>query len=369
MYFGQKMMPNVDGGQTRVYVAAFVLSRSRYKYAQEQNRPFTSVDLVRICHDCFQYMGGMPEELVFDQDSIVCVSENAGDIIYTYEFGLVLSRRRALFQPVFFPYLLHIPGYCSLAHLLPVVFPQPVAYLGRCQVWKFPQPLQNLRLVLVQVLHPADCAAHFLVLIYRHFPIPLYCLAVDSKPPRHLPLAESRRTKLLNLAVHVIPLHSFLASIWVSVLSFYQMAASGFCGILRDGIWPLLWRGLVSFQWRVLVHFILPDVSLLETGAALTVKAWGLPQELLESSTALIQHQKELLATASGKAALPDDQLLECYDGPMTAELIWGLFETAVRLDDAQERAAIHQMALLLADALDFDEWLDRNGPVESAGK
>ena len=111
------------------------------------------------------------------------------------------------------------------------------------------------------------------------------------------------------------------------------------------------------------------DVSLLETGAALTVKAWGLPQELLESSTALIQHQKELLATASGKAALPDDQLLECYDGPMTAELIWGLFETAVRLDDAQERAAIHQMALLLADALDFDEWLQRNGPVEAAGK
>ena len=111
------------------------------------------------------------------------------------------------------------------------------------------------------------------------------------------------------------------------------------------------------------------DVSLLETGAALTVKAWGLSQELADSSAALIQHQKELLATTSGKAALPDDQLLECYDGPMTAELIWGLFETAVRLDDAQERAAIHQMALLLADALDFDEWLDRNGPVESAGK
>ena len=170
---------------------------------------------------------------------------------------LILSRRRALFQPVFFPYLLHIPGYCSLAHLLPVVFPQPVAYLGRCQVWKFPQPLQNPRLVLVQVLHPADCAAHFLVLVYRHFPIPLYCLAVDSKLPRHLPLAESRRTKLLNLAIHAIPLHSFLASIRVSVLSFYQMAASGFCGILRDGIWPLLWRGFVSFQWRILVHFIL----------------------------------------------------------------------------------------------------------------
>lgn len=111
------------------------------------------------------------------------------------------------------------------------------------------------------------------------------------------------------------------------------------------------------------------DVSLLETGAALTVKAWGLSQELADSSAALIQHQKELLATASGRAALPDEQLLECYDGPMTAELLWGLFETAVRLDDAQERATIHQLALLLADALDFDEWLERNGPVESAGK
>ena len=84
--FGEKMMPNVDGGRTKVYLAAFVLSRSRYKYTQLQSRPFTSVDLVRICHDCFQYMGGMPAELVFDQDSIVCVSENAGDIIYTYEF-------------------------------------------------------------------------------------------------------------------------------------------------------------------------------------------------------------------------------------------------------------------------------------------
>lgn len=111
------------------------------------------------------------------------------------------------------------------------------------------------------------------------------------------------------------------------------------------------------------------DVSLLETGAALTVKAWGLSQELADSSVALIRHQKELLATASGKAALPDEQLLECYDGPMTAELLWGLFETAVRLDDAQERASIHQMALLLADALDFDEWLERNGPVEAADK
>ena len=84
--FGQKLMPNVDGGMTKVYAAAFLLARSRYKYAETQSRPFTSADLVRICHNCFQYFGGMPQEMVFDQDSILCVSENAGDIIYTYEF-------------------------------------------------------------------------------------------------------------------------------------------------------------------------------------------------------------------------------------------------------------------------------------------
>lgn len=84
--FGQKALKNVDGGWTKVYVATFLLSRSRYKYAELQSRPSTAADLVNICHNCFRYFGGMPQEMVFDQDSIVCVSENAGDIIYTYEF-------------------------------------------------------------------------------------------------------------------------------------------------------------------------------------------------------------------------------------------------------------------------------------------
>lgn len=84
--FGQTTLKNVDGNWTKVYVAAFLLSHSRYKYAQCQSRPFATVDLVAACHNCFRYWGGMPREMVFGQDSIVCVSENSGDIIYTYEF-------------------------------------------------------------------------------------------------------------------------------------------------------------------------------------------------------------------------------------------------------------------------------------------
>ena len=81
-----KQVKNASKGYTKVYCAAFLLSHSRYKYAELQSRPFTASDLVRACFHCFSYFGGMPVEMVFDQDSIVCVSENAGDIIYTYEF-------------------------------------------------------------------------------------------------------------------------------------------------------------------------------------------------------------------------------------------------------------------------------------------
>lgn len=111
------------------------------------------------------------------------------------------------------------------------------------------------------------------------------------------------------------------------------------------------------------------DASLPEAGVPLIAKAWGLSQDMLEDSRELIQHQKELVGDGSGKAALPDDQLLEAYDGGMIAELIWGLFETAIRLDDAGDRKTIHQLALLLADILDFDEWIESSGPDTAAGK
>ena len=75
-----------SGGRIKVRFAAFVLSHSRYKYVEFQSRPYTSGDLVAACRRCFEYIGGIPQELVFDQDSIVTVSENYGDIVHTYEF-------------------------------------------------------------------------------------------------------------------------------------------------------------------------------------------------------------------------------------------------------------------------------------------
>jgi hypothetical protein len=81
--FGVK--PNHRGG--KYYIFAAVLSASRFKYAALQEKPFTAMDLIGHLLDCFEYFRGMPEELVIDQDSIMVVNENSGEIIYTKQFG------------------------------------------------------------------------------------------------------------------------------------------------------------------------------------------------------------------------------------------------------------------------------------------
>jgi len=70
----------------KLYIFAAVLSASRYKYAALQDRPFTTLDLINHLLDCFEYIGGIPEEIVIDQDKVMVVSENRGDIIYTRDF-------------------------------------------------------------------------------------------------------------------------------------------------------------------------------------------------------------------------------------------------------------------------------------------
>lgn len=103
--------------------------------------------------------------------------------------------------------------------------------------------------------------------------------------------------------------------------------------------------------------------ALPEAGVVLIAQAWDLPQGNLDTCAALIQKQKVLMTAGASEAALPDDQLLGCYDGGMLAELLWGLFETAIRLEDEANRIVIYQLALMLADTLDFDEWIEESGP------
>lgn len=83
---GQKTMKDAHGKPVKVYIFAMVLSCSRYKYACFQTEPFTARSFCEAHDLAFRYFGGRPVEIAYDQDRVMVVSENGGDIIYTETF-------------------------------------------------------------------------------------------------------------------------------------------------------------------------------------------------------------------------------------------------------------------------------------------
>lgn len=82
----------IDFGQEttnigKVHFAVVILARSRYRYVAAQERPFTTGDVIGHLLDAFEYFGGVPEELVLDQDRTMLVAENLGDLATTQAFA------------------------------------------------------------------------------------------------------------------------------------------------------------------------------------------------------------------------------------------------------------------------------------------
>ncbi len=91
--FGEEKLKDPDGTLHKLWFIAFVLSNSRHKYVEWLDRPFTTADLIRTHENCLRYYGGLPVEFVYDQDHLILVSENHGDLIYTYEFAAYRQQR------------------------------------------------------------------------------------------------------------------------------------------------------------------------------------------------------------------------------------------------------------------------------------
>lgn len=83
---GQKVMKDANGRSVKVYIFAMVMSASRYKYVCFQTEPFTAKDFCQAHDKAFRFFGGRPVEIAYDQDRVMVVSENGGDIIYTDAF-------------------------------------------------------------------------------------------------------------------------------------------------------------------------------------------------------------------------------------------------------------------------------------------
>lgn len=84
--FGHTKQKAIDHTEVKLNFIAFVLSNSRYKYKEWLDRPFTTRDVIKAHENAFRWFGGIPDELVYDQDSLIVVSENHGDLILTKEF-------------------------------------------------------------------------------------------------------------------------------------------------------------------------------------------------------------------------------------------------------------------------------------------
>src|SRR5699024_5202889 len=84
--FGQTEQFTPDGRKVKLRFIAFVLAHSRYKYKEWLDRPFTTRDVIQAHENAFRYFGGITDEFVYDQDALILVSENGGDLILTKEF-------------------------------------------------------------------------------------------------------------------------------------------------------------------------------------------------------------------------------------------------------------------------------------------
>lgn len=104
----------------------------------------------------------------------------------------------------------------------------------------------------------------------------------------------------------------------------------------------------------------IPTIAPLEAALPLTAKAWKLPGSLLKEKTDLLERGKA--QAAAGGAVLTKEPLLESYDGWEITLLLWNLFQTAVRLEDREERHIFYAAAQLLEEALDYHCFLYRTG-------
>lgn len=97
--FGEKWINDKEGNKKKIYFFVLLMSRWRHKFVWFSDKPFTS-ELAVYAHElAFEFFGGVPHSIVYDQDKVLLKEENMGDYILTQRFrGLV---KECGFHPVF----------------------------------------------------------------------------------------------------------------------------------------------------------------------------------------------------------------------------------------------------------------------------
>jgi hypothetical protein len=91
--FGEYNMTTEDNKRKKVYFFCMSLSRSRFKFLWLSEKPFTTLMTIIAHEKAFQYFGGIPEIIVYDQDTLFLVNENKGELILTDAFRSYVAHR------------------------------------------------------------------------------------------------------------------------------------------------------------------------------------------------------------------------------------------------------------------------------------
>jgi transposase len=97
--FGQYYMTTQSPSRKKVYFFVMVLCRSRQKFVYLQTTPFTSQSTVLAHEKAFAYFEGQPQKIIYDQDRVLIVDDNLGDVLLTQEFRSYCSQMD--FEPIF----------------------------------------------------------------------------------------------------------------------------------------------------------------------------------------------------------------------------------------------------------------------------
>ena len=90
--FGEMWMEPSDGRDLKVYFFVMVLCRSRKKFVYFSKSPFTAEMAVYAHEKAFEYYGGKPRKIIYDQDAVLIHDENLGDCILTKTFNAFVNQ-------------------------------------------------------------------------------------------------------------------------------------------------------------------------------------------------------------------------------------------------------------------------------------
>lgn len=84
--FGHCTLRSTEDRRKKIHFFTMMLSRSRMKFVQFADTPFTIRMAIDAHEEAFKFFCGMPKEVVYDQDRLFLVEEHLGELLLTQEF-------------------------------------------------------------------------------------------------------------------------------------------------------------------------------------------------------------------------------------------------------------------------------------------